>query len=179
MAHVPDGHPNRSLANSLEHVIRADFAFLQDPEIKSDATTLRKPFLETLYPHQDAELEARDAGLRHFDDRAADLEYIADRDFVVGQSLRREVFTELAGGREILSAEFGFPKSIILERIGIDRLVNPAMALQIGLAVAVEIERAQHDAFRNRMLEDAGGRGLVAAAAVDIGDLPGLAHIYR
>ena len=52
--------------------------------------------------------------------------------------------------------------------------VRPAVADEIGLAVAVEVEPAQHDAARDGLLEDAGAHGLaVEVLAADLGSRDG------
>ena len=44
----------------------------------------------------------------------------------------------------------------MLGRIAVNRLVGPTVNAEIGLAVAVEIQRAQRNRARDRLFENAG-----------------------
>ena len=61
-----------------------------------------------------------------------------------------------------VGAELLAPPRQVFGGIGIEGALGPAMSLQIGLVVTVEVGAVRGDAARDRRLEDAGGDGAVA-----------------
>lgn len=94
-------------------------------------------------------------GLSHFKHGSANPVPVPNADLIVGQTLNGEILTKLSV-REVMSAEFPFPILIGLELINHDSTVFAAMALEIALGIAVEIEPSGEDTARDRTFPDGG-----------------------
>src|SRR4030095_1524843 len=69
------------------------------------------------------------------------------------QSLGREIFSEHTAG-QIDSWQLCLPIAVVLRRVCINGLARAAVNGEIGLAVAIEIQRSRHDRSDNRFLEN-------------------------
>ena len=72
-------------------------SFLDHAKIKSGSSRSQKLPNELGLLHPNAELEARDSGLSHFENRRSDLKSIANRHVMIAQALDGEVFSHVAG----------------------------------------------------------------------------------
>jgi hypothetical protein len=108
--------------------------------------------------HPNSEAIAGDAGLSHFKDRSADPVSVPDANLIVGETFNGEILTKLSV-LEVISAEFAFPIPIGFELIDHNRTVFTAMAFEIALGIAVQIEPSSKDtpgdgAFPDRCAHD-------------------------
>src|SRR4029079_16741804 len=69
------------------------------------------------------------------------------------EPFNRQVFAKRSPS-EFRARELLAPPRIMLGRIGVDRLIDATMDGQVRLLVAVEVQRANTDTFRHRILED-------------------------
>lgn len=97
----------------------------------------------------DANSVAGDARLGHLEEGVSDPISIADANLVVREALHREVFAELAK-RKILTSKLFFPISIATDLIHEDGSMFTAVALQISLAITVDIQSPNHAGALNR-----------------------------
>lgn len=74
--------------------------------------------------------------LAHLKSYLADLEHIADTKVRLRKTRDREILTKAS--RLYFDAEFIFPKSRVLRRIDIDRLIDPPVLFRIRTAIAFE-----------------------------------------
>ena len=84
---------------------------------------------------------------------AADPVAVADADLVVGHPLDGEVLAELAGD-EVVAAEHLRPVLVGRPVVDVDGAMLAAVADQVGLAVAVDVQAAHAPPARHRRLED-------------------------
>jgi hypothetical protein len=103
--------------------------------------------------------------LGDFEQGAADLIAVADADGIVGQSFDREVFAELSVD-EVGPLQLLLPMTIGFDLVDEDRALLAAMAGQVALAVAIEVQPADATAARHRIFPDAGVNG--TAVPLDI-----------
>src|SRR5438309_5114830 len=101
----------------------------------------------------DADPVAGVAWLADLDYRAADPEAIADADLVIGEALHCEVLAEISG-HEIRPPKIPRPVPVGIELVYYERTLLAAMAAQVPLAVAIEIQPARENALRHRRLPD-------------------------
>jgi hypothetical protein len=78
--------------------------------------------------------------LRHEKLSGTNADAIADSDVRLEQPFRREVLTECAP-RQIRRRQFSTPVLIVLAGIGVDSLVRATVHGEVGLFIAVEVER--------------------------------------
>src|SRR5262249_29321963 len=103
----------------------------------------------------DSELVARYARLRDAQLRGADAETVADADGFQ-QAFRREILPKHSPG-QLLFRELAPPVVVVLDGIGVDRLLRSTVDGEIRLAVALEIQKGHTDGTFDRLLENAGG----------------------
>jgi len=104
------------------------------PKVDPRPPALQEPILDLIVVEADAQHSARQARLGGFEFDRADPEPIADVDRVLEQTLDREVLAESAEG-EHETRHLGTPELVVLDRVGVDGLVDPTMELPVGLAV--------------------------------------------
>ena len=109
--------------------------------------------------HTDAHAVTGDARLRHFKQSAADPVMVSNAHLCVRQALDGEILAELPIG-EILSTQLILPIAIGVDLIDEHGPVLAAMASQVPLSVAVDVEPAHHARAFNRRLPDGGVHGL-------------------
>ena len=83
----------------------------------------------------------------------ADPEAIADADLVIGEALHREVLAEISR-HEIRPPKILRPVAVGFELVDHDRTLLAAMALEVSLAVAIEIQPAGDNPPHHRRLPD-------------------------
>jgi hypothetical protein len=103
--------------------------------------------------HPNAQSIARYAWLRNLEYAVADAVLIANADLVVGKSLNREIFSELAE-HEITALKEMLPVVVRFHLVDEYGALLPTMTGEIGLAVAVDIQLAHHPSPCNRKLPD-------------------------
>ncbi len=119
------------------------------------------------------QLVAGRARLAYFCQCTADAVNIADVYRVFQQPLCGEILAKLAECK-ILPVQFMRPCGVMLERIGIHRLIHPAMCFQVCLTVAFQVEPVQPHTPAHWLFIDAR-----AQRAPTIGDLLRQGDIYR
>jgi hypothetical protein len=80
---------------------------------------------------------------------------VADANLGVGQPVDREILAKLPVN-EIIAAKLSLPISVGLDLINEDRAMLAAMALQIALAVPVDVEPPCHSTALHRRFPDSG-----------------------
>ena len=111
--------------------------------------------------HADANSVTGHAGLCDFEDCPADPITIADTHLLVGQAVDREVLAELSID-EVVATQLCLPIAIGIDLIDEDGPLLAAVAGQIPLPVAVDIEPAHHAPALDRCLPNAGVNGLAS-----------------
>ena len=173
MADLTDGEPDWIEANTLDGVAGPDLALLQHAEIESGPPTFENATVEILDPDLDGELVAGHPGLGYLEERRADSEDIADVDIPLQHPLDGEVLTEMAELEPRLT-ELVFPVGMVLDRVDQHGPERAAVADEVGLPVAVDVESVDPYAPDDGLLEDAGSDGLALN-----GDLPGKRDVHR
>jgi hypothetical protein len=97
--------------------------------------------LRLVHSHTDS--KARNAGLRHFEERIADSIPITDTDIIIGKSVYREVFPKLTHD-EVVAMKLLGPVMVRGHLIHKDRAVFSTMSLKVALTIAVDIETTNH-----------------------------------
>ena len=87
--------------------------------------------------------------------RAADLEAVADADGIVGQSFDGEVLAELSVD-EIGSLELLLPMMIRLDLVDEDGTLLAPVAGQVALTISLQIQPSDSASARHRILPDPG-----------------------
>src|ERR1044071_1604629 len=141
---VSDRHGVRRLLQDADRVAHAELALADDAEVGAGAKRLGEAPDEMLIVHARAQAPARDARLGDFQNDAADLPALADERGVDVDPLGREVLAEAAVGNR--TRFLALPPAQVFERVGVDRLVIPAVRLAVGLVVAGEVDAARRDA---------------------------------
>ncbi len=148
-----DRHALGAVRELLDAIAGADFAFLYDAEIKAGPVVRNQQRgisgCSSLMPTPVAGV----AWLADLDDGAADPEAIADADLVIGEALHCEVLAENPG-HEIRPPKIVRPVAVGVELVDHDRTLLAAMAAEVPLAVAIEIEPAGENPPRHRRLPD-------------------------
>ena len=130
-------------------------ALLEHPEVEARAVVGDEQRGNLRIVHADPDPVAGDAGLRHLEDRAADLVAIADAHLVVAESLDGEVLAELSV-HEVVPSELAFPVPIRVDLVDEHRALLAAVARQIALTIAVNVEPADPAGTGHGILEDPG-----------------------
>ena len=88
--------------------------------------------------------EAGDPWLGDFEFGVSDAVAVTDADLGVGQSGDGEVFPEMTG-REVVTIQIGLPELVRFSLINHDRALLAAVAGEVALAVALDIDAPHHD----------------------------------
>src|ERR1700741_4727701 len=75
---------------------------------------------------------------------------------ILEQAFGGEVLSE-NGKRKVAAGKLHLPEGIVFDGIAVHRFIFAAVNSEVGLTVAIEIQLAESDAARDRLLEDAGG----------------------
>ena len=125
----------------LCHVDRAAYghvAGFENPEVPACSPGRSHPGTDVVATREHVELEARPAGLRHLERGCAPLPDITDANVPLQDTERAQVLPERSVAGQ--SAEFIRPCREVLGGVRVDSLVGPTMDVEVGLAVACEIE---------------------------------------
>ena len=143
-----DAHAFRTIADFHNLIPGCDFAGFKHAEVEAGSVMLHQQGGHTRLVHSDSDPVAGHAGLRHFEQRAANPITVTNADLIVGQSLHREVLAELSK-YEVLSPELPFPIAISIDLVDENGPVLATVTLQISLAIAVDVQppnlAATHD----------------------------------
>ena len=148
-------HAFGALRDLFDPVSRADLAFLDDPEIKTRTPVRYHQRRHFRMIETQTEPVASDAWLADFEDRAADPVAVANKDLCVGQPIDREIFAEIAMN-EVRPAKMIGPVTIGIELVDHEGALLAAVACQIGLSIAGQIEPSREDAPFDRLFPDRG-----------------------
>ena len=143
--HVGDRDLLWTVGNLHDLVVRSNFAFLQYAKVEAGPVMGYQQGRHARLIHANADAIAGYARLRHFKDHVANAIPIANAHLVIGKSLDREVFSELAED-EVTASENAFPVAIGLDLINENGALFPTVAAEIALPVAHNIELAHHSA---------------------------------
>jgi hypothetical protein len=151
-------HAFGTFRDLFDPVSRADLAFLDDSEIKA-----RPPVRDHQRRHfrvieTQTEPVASDARLADFEDGAADPVTVADKDLCVGQSIDREILAEIAMN-EVRPAKMIGPVTVRIELVDHEGALLAAVARQVGLSIANQIEPTREDAPFDGLFPDRGADG--------------------
>jgi hypothetical protein len=103
--------------------------------------------------------------LRDFEQRSANPVAIADADFTIGQALHSEVLSELPKC-EIVSLKFSLPVVIGIDLVDKHGAVFTAVAVEITLRVAVDVEPSNQAPSLHGLLPNGGVDSLTAPCDV-------------
>jgi hypothetical protein len=115
--------------------------------------------------HADTESVARYSRLRHFKYGIPNAVSIADADFVIGKSVNCEVFSELAEDK-VVPSEKAFPVVIGVRLINKNGALLSAMAGEVALSIAIDIELAYHASSLDWRFPDRGTDSLTVPCHV-------------
>ena len=163
---VGDGDPFRPRRHLDDGVAGLDRSLGQDPHVETRPPVRDEERRQARLIEADADPVARHAGLRHLEQGAPDAVAVADPHLVVGQPVHREVLAERAIG-EIGTAQMGLPVPVRVELVHEHGSVLAAMARQVALAVAVDVQPAHHTTALDRPLPDPRVDGRVPPWHVD------------
>jgi hypothetical protein len=154
---VSRGHRDsfRTIGDFCDVIAGANFSFLQHAKVEAWSVMCYEQGCHPRLVHADADAVARHAWLRYFKYSATDAVSIANADLVIGKSLNREVFSELAES-EIVAAQEMFPVMVRIHLVDEYGAVLPAVTGEIGLRITIDIELAHHSPSRNRRFPDCG-----------------------
>src|SRR5215469_14030862 len=99
---LSDAHTLRTAADFHDLIPSSDFAGFQHAEIEPGSVMLHQQGGHARLVHSDSDPVARHAGLRHFEQCAANPITVANAHLIVRQSFYREVLPELSK-HEVLS----------------------------------------------------------------------------
>jgi hypothetical protein len=148
-----DGDIVRSVRDFLNFVSGANFAFRDNSEIEPWLPMRNDQRSDLGITHSNSETITGDTRLRHFKDRRADLVSVPNADFIVGETFNGEILAELSV-LEVVAAEFPLPIPIGVDLINHDGTLFTAVACEIALAVAVQIEPSSKHAPGDREFPD-------------------------
>jgi hypothetical protein len=136
-----------------------------DTEVEAGAMMGDKEIRHIRLPDSHADPKARDPRLGHLELRVADRVAVADADLVVAKPGDREVLAETA------RRQVGAPEKLapIVIRLGLIDHHGPlfaAVAAEVTLSVAVDVQPAHHHRAGNRVFVDAGVHGLPAPSHI-------------
>ena len=153
--HLGDGHALRAFGDQDDRVAGADVAFLEDAEVEARPSAGGQQGRHLRLVHANPDAVAGDARLGDLEQGRADPVAVADADLVVRQSLDGEVLAELPVD-EIAAAQPLLPVAIRFDLIDEDRALLSAVAGEIALAVALDVEPPDAATSLHRLLPDAG-----------------------
>src|SRR5215216_5614607 len=170
--HLAHGEAVAGTVDDLDRVAGGDLTLGPDAQVGAGPAGGRELAREPLAAHADAQLEAGDARLGDLEQGPADPPAPADLGPGDVDAADGQVLAEAA--RRDLPAQPAAPPLLVLGGIGVQRLVDPAMDLQVGLPVPVHVDPADPHPPRHRRLPDGGGHRPPPPR-----DLPGGADVHR
>ncbi len=156
---LEDGHALGAGRDLHDLIAGFDFAFLQHTEIEARSAVRDQQRGHPRLVHSDAHPVTGDARLRDLEHSAADPVMVSDAHLCVRQALDGEVLPELPVG-EVLSTQLILPVAIGVDLIDEHGPVLAAVARQVPLSVAVDVESAHHARPFDRRLPNGGVDGL-------------------
>jgi hypothetical protein len=136
-------------------VVRINFSLLQNAKVKSWSVMCYEKRRHARLIHPDADAVARYPRLCHFEYRVTNAVAIADADFGISKPLHGEVLSELAESK-IVAAQKPLPVMVGIRLVHEYGALLSSVAGEVGLRIAVDIERAHHSPSVNRNLPDRG-----------------------
>ncbi len=123
--------------------------------------------------HPDADAEAGHPRLRHLEERLADLVPVADAHLVVGKTAHGEVLAELAE-LEVVPSQLLLPVLVRLDLVDENGALLAAVAGQVALAVAVDVQPPDQPRTVGRPFPHRGAHGTALPAHI-----ARQAHVHR
>ena len=157
--HVRDRHRLGPGCDPRHVVARPNVALFEDTEVEARTAVSHKERSHARLVHPDPDPVARDPWLGDLEERRSDAISVADADFVVAESLDREVLAELAEG-EVVAPHLALPVAVRVELVHVHGSVLASVALQITLAVAVHVQTPDGARPVDRLLPDSREDGL-------------------
>jgi len=154
-----DRHALGAVRELLDAIAGADLTFLYDAEIKAGPVVRDQQRGKPRVVQPDTDPVAGVARLADLDDRAADPETITNADLVIGEALHCEVLSKITG-HEIRPPKIARPVPVGIELVYQKRTLLAAMAAEVPLAIAIEVEPAGENPPRHRRLPDRGPNSL-------------------
>ena len=151
--HLRDRHALRANGHLDDLVPGPDFALLEDAQVEAGPAVRHEQRRHARLIHADADPVAGHARLRHLEDRFADAIPVADAHLVVGQALDGEVLAELPEG-EVAPAKLVLPVAVGSDLVDEHGTLLAAVAGQVALSVAVDVEAPHHPPPRDGRLPD-------------------------
>ncbi len=133
---VRDSDAVQRVVHHLDGVPRAEVAVLDHAQVRTRAVGLREPAHPALLAEPAAEGLAGRAGLRDLQQGRADPPVLTDHGAVHVQAADPQVLAEQP--RRDLAVQLGAPVVGVLLGVGVDRLVEAAVAGAVGLHVRVQ-----------------------------------------
>ena len=149
------GHSLRAALDPLHHVAGPDLPLLEHPEVEAGTAVCDQQRGHPWLAHPDSDAVTGDPRLADLEQRRTDAVTVTDADLVVREPLHGEILAELPVG-EIVAAEELLPVAVRVDLVDEHRAVDAAVPLKVALAVAVDVEAANHPATVNGVLPDPG-----------------------
>src|SRR4029450_319028 len=150
---VEYGDAARVMSNDLQTIAGGQFTLSSDRKVEARTTAVEEALDHVIASEPDAELETGQARLRHRELDRTDADAIADGEIGLEKAGGGEVLTKRPP-RERIQRQFPSPVLVVLGRIAVNRLLEPAVDRQIGLSIALEVERRDPDRPFHRLLPD-------------------------
>jgi hypothetical protein len=154
-AHLRDVHAPPARGDLDDLVAGLDLSFGADAEIEPGTPVGHQQGGHPRLLHPEADAVAGDPRLGDLELRLADPVAVTDAHLVVRQPIDGEVLSELPVD-EIVPAELLLPVAVGVDLVDQHRAVLAAVAGEVALPIAVEVEPARHPGSGHRLLPDAG-----------------------
>ena len=152
---VVDADPVLGAIKQLKSVARFEHPCFFDPQIESHAAADKKSAWKGFIVHPNPELETREPRLGNHNLCRSNLVSIANNDGFFRHPGNGKIFAKL-GCLQRFNAQLFFPRLIVARRINIDRLVTATMHFEIGLTVAVQMQKMDANITVDGPLENSG-----------------------
>src|SRR5580692_7608303 len=133
---ICDGHSLLRLSHLHDFVADAHLPFLQDAEVEPRPSAGGQQCRHPWFVHPNANAIAGNAGLSHFEQRAADLVAVADAYGIIGQSFDREILAELSLD-EVSPVQLLLPMAIRFDLVDENGSLLAPVPAQVALAVSL------------------------------------------
>jgi len=148
---LSNAHTLRASADFDYFITGLDLTFLQHAKIEAWPAVSNQQSRHLRFVHPYADAITGDSRLRDLEERATDAVLVTDTDLRIGQTLDREVLSELPKD-EICAVEFILPVAIGIHLVNEYCAVRTAMAHQIPLRVTLDVQSPHPALARNRVL---------------------------
>ncbi len=157
---VRDRQPALLFLDEFHRVALLDLTFARHREIKAAAATGQKTLDEVTPVEANSQFKAGDPRLRHAELRRPDAQPIADSRLRFRHpAFHGEVLAKRAP-RQVDPRQLPAPVGVMFGRVKINRLIDAAVHREIGLPVAVEVQRRDMHPPEHRLLPDRSPHGL-------------------